>query len=88
MDGRTLGQLMQAAAQATADILAQNGRPVRRIRLVRTSVDAETVGALAMHFLLETAIAGYMLGIDPFTQPAVDAGKALMREFLSKSPAR
>ena len=85
MDGRTLGELMQASAQATADILAQNGRPVRRIRLVRTSVDAETVGALAMHFMLETAIAGYMLGVDPYTQPAVDAAKALMRDYLSKS---
>ena len=58
----------------------QNGRPVRRIRPSRPSVDAETVGALAMHFMLETAIAGYMLGIDPYTQPAVDAGKALMRD--------
>ena len=88
LDGRTLGRLMQAAARATADILVQNGRPVRRIRLFRPSVDAETVGALAMHFMLETAIAGYMLGIDPYTQPAVDAGKALMRDFLSKSGER
>ncbi len=85
MDGRTLGELMEAAAGATAAILVQNGRPVRRIRLRRSSVDAEVVGALAMHFLLETAIAGYMLGIDPFTQPAVDAGKSLIQEFLSKS---
>ena len=85
MDGRTLGELMQAAARATAWILAQNGRPVRRIRLRRTGVDAETVGALAMHFMLETATAGYMLGVDPYTQPAVDAGKALMRDYLSKS---
>ena len=88
MDGRTLGQLMQAAAYATAWNLTQNGRPVRRIRLARPSVDAETVGALAMHFLLETAIAGYMLKIDPYTQPAVDAGKALIRDLLSKSGER
>ncbi len=88
LDGRSLGRLMQAAARATAEILMQSGRPVRRIRLARPSVDAETVGALAMHFLLETAIAGYMLGIDPYTQPAVDAGKALMRDFLSKSGER
>lgn len=85
LDGRTLGELMQAAASATAGILAQNGRPVRRIGLRRTGVDAETVGALAMHFMLETAIAGYMLGVDPYTQPAVDAAKALTRDYLSKS---
>ena len=85
MDGRTLGELMPAAARATADILVQNGRPVRRIRLARTRVDAQSVGALAMHFMLETAIAGYMLGVDPYTQPAVDAAKAMVRDFLSKS---
>ena len=85
LEGRSLGQLMQAAARATAGILAQNGRPVRRIRLAGARVDAATVGALAMHFMLETAIAGYMLGVDPYTQPAVDDGKALMRDFLSKS---
>ncbi len=88
LNGRSPGALMQAAAQATAGILAQNGRPVRRIRLQRPGPDAETVGALAMHFMLETAIAGHMLGIDPFDQPAVDAGKALMREILSKSASK
>ena len=88
MDGRTLGELMAAAAQSTARILVQNGRPVRRLRLSGTRVDAEAVGALAMHFMLETALAGYMLGVDPYSQPAVDAGKALMRDFLSKSGER
>lgn len=85
MDGRTLGQLMQAAARATSRTLAKNGRPVRRIRLASTRVDAQSVGALAMHFMLETALAGYMLGVDPYTQPAVDAAKAMVRDFLSKS---
>ncbi|MXW92808.1 MAG: glucose-6-phosphate isomerase [Rhodospirillaceae bacterium] len=88
LDGRTLGELMAAAAQSTARILEQNGRPVRRIRLSAARVDAEAVGALAMHFMLETALAGYMLGVDPYSQPAVDAGKALMRDFLSKSGER
>jgi len=85
MDGRTLGELMQAAAHATSRTLAKNGRPVRRIRLARTRVDAQSVGALAMHFMLETAVAGYMLGVDPYTQPAVDAAKAMVRDFLSNS---
>ena len=88
LDGRTLGEIMAAAAQSTARLLAQNGRPVRRIRLSATRVGAEAAGALAMHFMLETALAGYMLGVDPYSQPAVDAGKALMRDFLSKSGER
>jgi len=85
MDGRTLGQLMKAASRATGETLARHGRPVRRLHLKSPSIDAETVGALAMHFLAETVLAGYMLGVDPYTQPAVDNGKALMREYLSNS---
>lgn len=88
MNGRSLGQMMSAACQATADTLAEHGRPVRRLHLQASHVNAETMGALGMHFMLETVIAGYMLGIDPYTQPAVDTGKALMREYLSSSPAK
>ena len=37
------------------------------------------MGALMMHFMLETIIAGRMLGVDPFDQPAVEEGKILAR---------
>lgn len=88
MNGRSLSQMMSAACEATADTLVQHGRPVRRLRLQASHVDAQMMGALGMHFMLETVIAGYMMGIDPYTQPAVDTGKALMREYLSNSPVK
>lgn len=87
MAGRSFSQMMHAASRATADTLAANGRPVRRLHLRGSSVDARTMGALAMHFMIETVLSGYMLGVDPYTQPAVDTGKALMREYLSSSPS-
>ncbi len=36
-----------------------------------------------MHFMIETILAAGMLGVDPFDQPAVDAGKARARAYLA-----
>jgi glucose-6-phosphate isomerase len=36
-----------------------------------------------MHFMIETILAGRLLGIDPFDQPAVELAKNLTRERLS-----
>lgn len=79
--GRTLGDLMAAEQEATADALARNGRPVRVLRLPR--LDERALGAMMMHFMLETVIAGHLLGVDPFDQPAVEEGKILARERLA-----
>ena len=42
------------------------------------------MGALMMHFMIETILAAGLLGIDPFDQPAVELGKRLARERLSQ----
>ena len=34
-----------------------------------------------MHFMLETILAGYALGVDPFDQPAVEEGKILAKRI-------
>ncbi|MFQ5534042.1 MAG: hypothetical protein ACE5EM_04375 [Sphingomonadales bacterium] len=78
--GRTIGDLVAAEAEATAATLARRGRPVRRIRLKH--LNEATIGALLMHFMLETIIAGGLLGVDPFDQPAVEEGKRLARSTL------
>ncbi|HAC59521.1 MAG TPA: glucose-6-phosphate isomerase, partial [Rhodobiaceae bacterium] len=41
-------------------------------------------GALMMHFMLETIIAGRMMGVDPFDQPAVEEGKILAKKYLAE----
>ena len=79
--GRTIGDLMDAEARATADALARNRRPVRLIRLAR--LDEAVLGALLMHFMIETVIAAHVLGVDPFDQPAVEEGKRLARAYLA-----
>ena len=41
------------------------------------------MGALFMHFMLETIIAAHLLGVNAFDQPAVEQGKVLARQYLS-----
>ena len=79
--GRTMGDLFDAEARATAETLARRGRPVRVIRL--EALDARAMGALLMHFMLETIIAAELWGVDAFDQPAVEDGKLLARRALA-----
>ncbi len=80
--GRTLGDLLDVSQRATAATLAGNGRPVRIIRV--GACDARVLGAVLMHFMLETIIAAHLLGVDPFDQPAVEQGKVLARKYLEE----
>jgi glucose-6-phosphate isomerase len=82
--GRTIGDLVAAQGRATAETLAKNGCPVRTIRLAR--LDETSLGALMMHFMLETMIAAHLAGVDAFDQPAVEEGKVLAKRYLTGSP--
>ena len=78
--GRTVGDLMAAEQQATIDALTAKHRPTRVLAVDR--VDATTVGALMMHYMLETVIAARLFDVDPFDQPAVEDGKARARAYM------
>lgn len=78
--GKTINDVVNAQAHAVPQALAKAGRPVRVIDI--PDLDAYAMGALLMHFMLETIIAGRLLGLDPFDQPAVELAKVLTRERL------
>ena len=80
--GKTIGDLVAAQGRATAETLAKNGCPVRTIHLPR--LNEESLGALMMHFMLETMIAAHLLGVDAFDQPAVEEGKVLAKRYLAE----
>jgi glucose-6-phosphate isomerase len=80
--GKRIGDLVAAQGRATADTLAKNGRPTRRIHLER--LDERAMGELLMHFMLETILTGYALGVDPFDQPAVEESKVLAKRYLAE----
>ena len=82
MQGRRMGDLLDACQRATAETLIAKGRPVRVMRI--ESVNERAMGALMMHFMLETIIAAHLMGVDPFDQPAVEQGKVLARRYMQE----
>jgi glucose-6-phosphate isomerase len=83
--GRQMGDLLEAEQRATATSLIRNGRPTRLFHL--KALDERSLGALLMHFMLETIIAADLLGVDAFDQPAVEEGKVLARQYLRDAGA-
>ncbi len=84
--GHSAGDLVAAQQRAIPEALTAAGRPVRTIDIER--LDERALGALMMHFMLETILAGALLGVDPFDQPAVESGKLITRKYLSETRAR
>ena len=82
MGGKTIGDVVDAQAHAVPEALARAGRPVRTIDI--PVLDERAIGALFMHFMIETILAGRVLGLDPFDQPAVELAKVLTRERLAR----
>jgi glucose-6-phosphate isomerase len=82
LGGHTIGDIVDAQAHAVPEALARAGRPVRTIDLAK--LDEKALGALLMHFMIETILAGRLLGVDPFDQPAVELAKILTKERLAK----
>jgi glucose-6-phosphate isomerase len=80
--GKRLGDLLEAEQRATATSLVRNGRPTRVFRLA--ALDERSLGALLMHFMLETIVAADLLGVNAFDQPAVEEGKVLARQYLGE----
>jgi glucose-6-phosphate isomerase len=66
---------------ALADALEAAGHPVIRIELA----DPIDLGGEFVRWEVATAIAGAVLGIDPFDQPNVEEAKQLTRDVLAKA---
>ena len=80
LSGHTAGDLVAAQQKAIPEALIAAKRAVRTIDIER--LDERALGALMMHFMLETILAGHLLGVDPFDQPAVELGKIITRRYL------
>jgi len=78
--GRTAGDLVAAQQKAIPQALMDASRPVRTMDV--DHLDEHALGSLMMHFMLETIFAARLLKVDPFNQPAVEAGKILTRKNL------
>ena len=72
---------MHAEHQATLTTLAEAGRHVREI--VINQPDERSLGALMMYAMLDVMLLSHILEVNPFDQPAVEAGKVIAKDLLS-----
>ena len=80
--GRTLNDVNRVALMATMEAHVSGGVPCSRLILPR--IDAPTIGALLYMFQYACGISGYLLGVNPFDQPGVEAYKTNMFRMLGK----
>ncbi|RMF85671.1 MAG: glucose-6-phosphate isomerase, partial [Nitrospirae bacterium] len=83
--GRPLSEVNRAALEATRFAHLEGGVPNLSIRLGRR--DARHLGALYAFFERAVALSGYLLGVDPFTQPGVEQYKRAMFALLGRPGA-
>jgi glucose-6-phosphate isomerase len=80
--GRPLAEINDAAYQATALAHRDGGVPNQTVSLAR--LDAHSLGALLYFFERACGVSGYLLGVNPFDQPGVEAYKKNMFALLGK----
>ena len=81
--GRDLDYVNKQAYKATAMAHYEGGVPNMTINIPR--FDAETLGELYYFFEKAVAITGYLLEVNPFNQPGVEAYKKKMFNLLGRS---
>ena len=82
LHNNSLGDVITANQNATIRTLAEHGSLSREVRFKEFSDKA--VGEFLMYFMLETILLGYMLNIDPFSQPSVEIGKNKAKDILRR----
>lgn len=82
LSGKTFHEINQQAYNATAQAHLDGGVPNMTICL--PGLNAHWLGALIFFFEKAVAISGYLLGVNPFDQPGVEAYKLNMFKLLGK----
>lgn len=83
--GRSVSDVNQAALEGTIAAHREGGVPVASIRL--QTLSEEDIGRLIHFFEHAVAVGGYLLGVNPFDQPGVEAYKREMFSRLGKPGA-
>ncbi|MDR2883242.1 MAG: glucose-6-phosphate isomerase [Alistipes sp.] len=80
--GRSIGEVNRMAELGTMLAHVDGGVPNIRIEIQR--IDAASLGELVYFFEKACGISGYLLGVNPFDQPGVEAYKRNMFALLEK----
>jgi glucose-6-phosphate isomerase len=82
LQGKTMFEVNHAAYQATSLAHRDGGVPNATIHL--SELTAYSLGALLYFYERAIAVSGYLMGINPFNQPGVEAYKTNMFALLGK----
>lgn len=82
LDGKLLNDVNHMAMNGT--IIAHTNDDVPNMMITVEKIDEHTIGELIYFFEKSCAISGYMLGVNPFDQPGVEAYKKEMFRLLGK----
>jgi glucose-6-phosphate isomerase len=78
----SLNQINQIALKATQQAHIEGGVPQMRIEVEK--IEAKTLGAVLYFFEFACALSAYVLKVNPFNQPGVEAYKNNMFKLLGK----
>ena len=80
-ENKQLSKVIDSQKRALTKIFIKKKIPFREFKI--NSISEEVLGELFSYFILETALVGKLLGIDPFNQPAVEEVKILTKKLLT-----
>lgn len=81
LSGHSMQNVMHETAEATVATLSEHGVP---LRVLRGALTPESLAALMVRTMRETLFVAAFLGVDPYSQPAVESGKARTRAALAQ----
>ncbi|MGM0567694.1 MAG: glucose-6-phosphate isomerase [Elusimicrobiota bacterium] len=82
LGNKSIKKLFKAEEKGTIGALTRRGMPNMSFRIPK--IDAYNMGELLYQLEVSCALAGKILGIDPFNQPGVEEGKKMAYEILEK----
>ena len=80
--GKKMCDLMHAEQQATLNTFISSKLPIREIFC--SNINEYTIGQLLAFNILEVISICTLIKVNPFNQPAVEKGKKLTKQYLSK----
>ncbi len=81
-----INKIKEAQKFAAIKTLSKYNIPYREFKI--TEPDEQSLGELFSYFILETAIIGKLVNINPFDQPAVEQVKTLTKKILNSKSSK
>ena len=81
LNNQKIEKISNAQKKSFIKILKKKNVSYREIKL--KDISEESIGSLFSYFMLETALIGKAIKVNPFDQPAVESVKILTKKYLA-----